>query len=294
MTGMAQGALDLESLRELINLRLQQLVPEGMPGGPAAAARHSLLAPGKRLRAIMTLIAARSYGGKIEDAVDAACAVEMIHTSSLVFDDLPAMDDADLRRGMPTAHVAFGQDIAILAGIGLINGAYEAVAQSKVLDAERRVEVLKVITRAVGWQGLVHGQALDLSSGESNARLDAIHEGKTGALFIAAAECGGIVGASCDDTDRRNLRTYGRALGFAYQAFDDVLDQAVCAETAGKTTNKDGGKNTAVLGRSASLSSGTALANRHLDSAVEAVGKGSPLAELAEFIRTYFAATIAA
>lgn len=294
MAATAQSAVDLESLRELINLRLQQLVPEGVPKGPAAAARHSLLAPGKRLRAVITLVAARSYGGRIEDAVDAACAVEMIHTSSLVFDDLPAMDDADLRRGMPTAHVAYGQDIAILAGIGLINGAYEAVAQSKSLDAERRVEVIKVLTRSVGWQGLVHGQALDLSSGETNARLDAIHEGKTGALFIAAAECGGIVAPSCTDETRRALRAYGRALGFAYQAFDDVLDQAVCEETAGKTTNKDAGKNTAVLGKTASLSSATALANRHLDAAVEAVGPSSPLANLAEFIRTYFAATIAA
>lgn len=294
MSIAAPSSVDLESLRELINVRLAQLVPEGHPSGPAAAARHSLLAPGKRLRAVITLIAARSLGGRIEDALDPACAVEMIHTSSLVFDDLPAMDDATLRRGVPTAHAKFGQDIAILAGIGLINGAYEVIAQARTLTAEKRIEILRVITRAVGWQGLVHGQALDLSSGEGNASIDAIHEGKTGALFIAAAECGGISAPRCSDGDRRSLRAYGRALGLAYQAFDDVLDQAVCEKTAGKTTGRDEGKDTAVLGREASMSSGKALANRHLDAAVEAAGEGSPLAVLAEFIRHYFAKTIAA
>lgn len=294
MTAALASGVDLESLRQLINVRLAQLVPEGHPQGPAAAARHSLLAPGKRLRAIITLVAARSLGGKIEDALDAACAVEMIHTSSLVFDDLPAMDDAELRRGVPTAHAKFGQDIAILAGIGLINGAYEVVARSKALDAERRLEILRIITRAVGWQGLVHGQALDLTSGEGDAPIDAIHEGKTGALFIAAAECGGLASPRCTDEDRRSLRAYGRALGLAYQAFDDVLDQAVCEATAGKTTGRDSGKDTAVLGNEASMASGKALANSHLTAAVEAAGQGSPLGTLAESIRAYFAETIAA
>lgn len=294
MAATINSAVDLESLRELVNLRLAQLVPEGHPRGPAAAARHSLLASGKRLRAVITLIAARSNGGAIEDAIDTACAVEMVHTSSLVFDDLPAMDNADLRRGEPTAHKAFGEDIAILAGIGLINGAYEVVAQCKALSAERRVEVLRILTRSVGWQGLVHGQALDLSSGEGGHGIDAIHEGKTGALFIAAAECGGLCAPSCSDEQRRALRSYGRALGFAYQAFDDVLDQFVCDETAGKTTGRDGGKSTAVLGGKKTLASATSLANRHLDTAVEAVGKDSKLAQLAEIIRSYFAQTIAA
>lgn len=294
MVASGTSPLDLESLRELINLRLAQLVPEGHPRGPAAAARHSLLASGKRLRAVITLIAARSQGGSIEDALDVACAVEMIHTSSLVFDDLPAMDNADLRRGEPTAHKAFGEDIAILAGIGLINGAYEVIAQSKALTAERRMEVLRIMTRSVGWQGLVHGQALDLSSGADDARVDAIHEGKTGALFIAAAECGGLCAPECSDNQRRSLRAYGRALGFAYQAFDDVLDQVVADEAAGKTTGRDGGKSTAVLGGRSSLASAKALANRHLDQAVAAVGESSKLAKLAEFIRTYFARTIAA
>lgn len=294
MTASQSASIDLESLRELINVRLSQLVPDGHPAGPAAAARHSLMAPGKRLRAIITLVAARSMGGRIEDALDAACAVEMIHTSSLVFDDLPAMDNADLRRGVPTAHAEYGEDIAILAGIGLINGAYEVVAQSKALDADRRMEMMRVITRAVGWQGLVHGQALDLNSGEGNATLDAIHEGKTGALFIAAAECGGLASATCTDEQRRSLRAFGRALGLAYQAYDDVLDQVACEKTAGKTTGRDAGKSTAVLGDAACLESGTALANKHLDAAVAAVGQGTALAMLAEFIRSYFAQAFAA
>jgi geranylgeranyl diphosphate synthase type II len=285
---------DLESLRELVNVRLDQLVPTGAPGGPAAAARYSLLAGGKRLRAIITLTAARTYGGRIESALDVACAIEMIHCASLIFDDLPAMDDAALRRGVPTVHAKFGQDIAILAGIGLINGGYEVIGKAQHLSDAQRTEMLRLVTRAVGWQGLVHGQALDLSSSEGNAQIDAIHEGKTGALFIAAAECGGVAAPSVTEDDRRSLRSYGRALGFAYQAFDDVLDQAVCAERAGKTTGKDSGKATAVLGGEACIQSGTALANKHFDQAVNAVGKTAPLASLAEFIRRYFAATVAA
>lgn len=288
------GAFDLESLRELINVRLAQLVPEGHPRGPSAAARHSLLAGGKRLRAVITLIAARSAGGAIEDAVDTACAVEMIHTSSLVFDDLPAMDNADLRRGRPTVHKAFSEDIAILAGIGLINGAYQVIAQSPALDPIRRMDIIRVLTRAVGWQGLVHGQALDLASCEKDSGIDAIHEGKTGALFIAAAECGGLCAPSLNDQQRRSLRAFGRALGFAYQAFDDVLDQVASDQTAGKTTGRDEGKATAVLGQQAGLASAKTAANKHLDGAVAAAGSGSPLAQLAEFIRSYFVDAIAA
>jgi geranylgeranyl diphosphate synthase type II len=290
---MAEMQVDLESLRELINVRLGQLVPETSATSPAAAARHSLLAPGKRLRAIITLTAARSHGGSIEDALDAACAIEMLHSASLVFDDLPAMDDADLRRGMPTAHCKFGQDIAILAGIGLMNGAYEVVAKSRALTPEHRLELLRIITHAVGWQGLVHGQALDLTSGEGGAAVDAIHEGKTGALFIAAAECGGIC-ADASDEVRRDLRAFGRALGLAYQAFDDCLDQASCAETTGKTTGRDGGKKTAVLGARQGLYRAEVKAEGHIDAAIEAVGASTALAAIADAVRRHFKAAIAA
>ncbi len=291
MVVAAPRALDLESLRELVNVRLAQLVPEGSPHGPAAAARHSLLAPGKRLRAVMALIAARSVGGRIEDALDTACAVEMIHTASLIIDDLPAMDDADLRRGMPTAHTKFGQDIAILAGIGLVNGAYEVLARAHAPSCDRRMEITQVLTRAVGWSGLVHGQALDL---HADASIDAIHEGKTGALFVAAAEGGSLCALNCTEDDRRAMRAYGRALGLAYQAYDDVLDQTCDEARTGKTTGRDSGKNTAVIGAEATLGSGMMLAQRHLRSAVEAAGRTSPLAELAEYIGSYFSETLAA
>lgn len=291
---MAETAqLDLESLRELINLRLHQLVPEGPANGPAQAARYSLLAGGKRLRAIITLVAARSCGGKIEDAVDPACAVEMIHTASLVFDDLPAMDDAELRRGRETVHVAFGEEIALLAGIGLMNGAYEAVARARGLSAEQRIEIHNIVTRAVGWQGLVHGQALDLGA-DRGRTVETIHEGKTGALFIAAAESGAVIAGSSDESQRRSLRVFGRSLGFAYQAFDDVLDQACDDKATGKTTGRDGGKTTAVLSGQGSLAAAQEVAHGHLDKAVAAVGEGSGLAHLAEFIRSYFTRTIAA
>ncbi|MEO1040686.1 MAG: polyprenyl synthetase family protein [Pseudomonadota bacterium] len=287
----APRTLDLESLCELVNLRLAQLVPEGSPHGPSAAARHSLLAPGKRLRAVIALIASRSVGGRIEDALDTACAVEMIHTASLIIDDLPSMDDADLRRGMPTAHTKYGQDIAILAGIGLVNGAYEVLARASAPACDRRMEITQVLTRAVGWNGLVHGQALDL---RADGSVDAIHEGKTGALFVAAAEGGCLCAPDYTEDDRRSMRAYGRALGFAYQAYDDVLDQACDEEMTGKTTGRDAGKRTAVIGAEASLGSGMMLAQRHLRTAMDAAGRSSPLAALAEYIGSYFSETLAA
>ncbi|MBB4660119.1 polyprenyl synthetase family protein [Parvularcula dongshanensis] len=282
-------AQDLASLKMVIEVRLDQLLPRG--GEPSLAARYSLLAPAKRLRAVLTVLAARQCGGAEEAALDVACAVEMVHTASLVFDDLPAMDDADLRRGVPTPHKVYGDDVAILAGIGLLNGAFGVVAQAQSLSPTQRVEVVEVLSRAVGWTGLVQGQALDLAHGEGS--IDDIHYGKTGALFVAAA----LAGAACAGAPvsaRAPLVTYGRELGLAYQALDDVLDHVASDGLAGKSTRKDADKRTAVmLGSvpSGGLRAAKSRAERHLEAAAEAasaVCDGSPLVALTEHIRAHF------
>ncbi|MEM9233958.1 MAG: polyprenyl synthetase family protein, partial [Pseudomonadota bacterium] len=195
-SGKSASSPDFQLLRQRVETRLAELVPQGM--GPAEAARHSLLAPGKRLRAILTMIAAAECGGDPFKALDVACAVEMIHTASLVFDDLPAMDDASLRRGITTPHVIYGVDVAILAGIGLLNGAFGAVARAETLSAAQKVEISDILSLSVGWSGLVGGQALDLSSGENGACIEDIHDGKTGVLFEAAT-LGGAASAGALD-----------------------------------------------------------------------------------------------
>ena len=281
-------AADMASLRARIDARLDALLPAG--GEPSLAARHSLLAPGKRLRAVLTVLAARQCGGdafRDEAALDVACAVEMVHTASLVFDDLPAMDDADTRRGAPTPHTLYGDDVAILAGIGLLNGAFGVVAGAQALGASQRVEVVDILSRAVGWTGLVQGQADDL---RGDAGLDDIHYGKTGALFVAAA----LAGAACAQAPvsaRPPLVAYGRALGFAYQALDDVVDQVASVEAAGKTVGRDEGKRTATLG-GAGLEEARARAGAHLKAAKRAAGEacsGTPLTLLAAHIEEHFA-----
>ncbi|MEM9422155.1 MAG: polyprenyl synthetase family protein [Pseudomonadota bacterium] len=293
----------IDKIRREVDARLDMLVP--ITGEPSRAARHSLLAPGKRLRAVMTVLAAEQCGGSPEDALDTACAVEMIHTASLVFDDLPAMDDALLRRGMPTPHTVFGDDVAILAGIGLLNGAFGAVAQCASLNANQKTQIISVLSEAVGWHGLVLGQALDLQSDQADTTLEDIHYGKTGALFVAASLAGAVT-ADANSSLNSLFVQYGRALGHAYQAFDDVLDHVADEEVAGKSTGRDIGKHTAAFsGAGGSLCVDTALsrARGHLEVAKSAFADGdedisqsasAPLADLADHIGIYFDKTFEA
>ena len=286
-------ASELDAIKRAVEARLDQLLPP--QGEPSLAARHSLLAPGKRLRAALTVMAARQCGGDLDEAgvIDVACAVEMVHTASLVFDDLPAMDDADLRRGVATPHKLYGDDVAILAGIGLLNGAFGVVAAAQGLDAQQRIEIVEVLSRAIGWTGLVQGQALDLR-GEDEASVEDVHHGKTGALFVAAA----LAGAACakaSATARAGLITYGRELGLAYQALDDVLDHVASSAEAGKSTGKDAGKRTAVVLGSVprdGLAAAKARAERHLARAALAADEacsGSPLGALTAHVGSHFA-----
>lgn len=204
------------------------------------AIRHSLLAPGKRLRPLLVLMAAEACGYDRRQAMPAACAVEMIHTYSLIHDDLPAMDDDDLRRGLPTCHAAFDEATAILAGDALLAQAFEVLA-SGGYDATVTARCVLELAQAAGARALVGGQADDLAAefkGGDVAFLEHIHRRKTGALFLVSLRLGGLVAAASPE-QMQALDRYAKALGLAFQIVDDLLDLEGDATEMGKRTNKD-------------------------------------------------------
>ena len=237
-------------LRDRVAARLPLLLP-AQGQGPARlqdSMRHALLGPGKRLRPLLTLLAARRFGGDEAAALDAGCAVEMIHAASLVLDDLPCMDNATLRRGRPATHHAFGQDTAILAAIGLLNQAYGLLAALPGVPEARRLRLVSLLAGAVGAQGLVGGQEIDLHARQEHVaetEVDELNHLKTGVLFVAALEAGGVI-AGAPEEALAGLRRFGRHLGLAFQTLDDVLDTAATPEAAGKDVGQDGGKPTLV------------------------------------------------
>jgi geranylgeranyl diphosphate synthase type II len=236
---------DLARLLPLIESRLLEPFQGGEAARVGEAMRYSLEAGGKRVRPILCLLAAEAVGGPAQAALPGALALECIHTYSLVHDDLPAMDDDDLRRGKPACHIAFGEAHAILAGDGLLTEAFRLLASAEGLDPARRVEAIAVLAEASGWRGMVGGQALDLE-GEALAsygldHLKTIHRLKTGALLRASTELGAIL-AGADAAQRAALRAYGEALGLAFQIQDDLLDATATDAALGKRAGKDAGR----------------------------------------------------
>lgn len=207
------------------------------------AMRYSLLAGGKRLRPILCLASCELSGGTLEMAMPTACALEMVHTMSLIHDDLPAMDNDDYRRGKLTNHKVYGEDIAILAGDGLLAYAFEfIVVQTKKVPAERLLQVVAKLSHAVAATGLVGGQVVDLESeGLQNIKietLDFIHTNKTGALLEASVLSGALLTGASEEVLQR-LSHYARHIGLAFQIIDDVLDITATQEELGKTAGKD-------------------------------------------------------
>ncbi len=204
------------------------------------AMEYSLLAGGKRIRPILTLETCRLCGGEPEAALPFACAVEMIHTYSLIHDDLPAMDNDDLRRGRPTNHVVYGEAAAILAGDALLTAAFEQLTEANLPD-EQIVEAVRCLSRAAGSAGMVGGQALDMA-GEGHAldreELELLQSLKTGALISAAAELG-CIAADGGTEQRARVRAYAQALGRAFQVRDDMLDVISSPEELGKPVGSD-------------------------------------------------------
>lgn len=222
---------------------LDESLPVVYPEKIYEAMRYSLMAGGKRLRPILCLATCELAGGTAEMAMPTACALEMIHTMSLIHDDLPAMDNDDYRRGKLTNHKVYGEDIAILAGDGLLSYAFEFVAtQTQNVAATQVLQVIGCLGRAVGAAGLVGGQVVDLESEGltevSEDTLTFIHTHKTGALLEACVVCGAIL-ASASETDIQRLTVYARNIGLAFQIVDDILDITATQEELGKTAGKD-------------------------------------------------------
>ena len=213
---------------------------EGCPARLQEAIRYSLLAPGKRLRPTLVLLAAEACGGSLESALPAACAVEMIHCYSLIHDDLPAMDNDDLRRGRPTCHKAFDEGTAILAGDALLTLAFEIVARD-IVPPETAAACCAVLAKAAGAEALVGGQTDDLSgqfSVQGIEALESIHRRKTGAMINVSLQLGGMVaGAGLDQLQA--LEHYGQCLGLAFQITDDLLDVQGTEANLGKKVQKD-------------------------------------------------------
>lgn len=207
------------------------------------AMRYSLLDSGKRLRPLLTLLATEACGGDMAEAVPAACSVEMIHTYSLIHDDLPAMDDDDLRRGRPSCHIQFGEAMAILAGDALLTLAFEVLA-THTHPPDVAAACCAALARAAGPTQLVGGQADDMASefleGDLG-RLESIHRRKTGALFNVALRLGALVARASRD-QMAALRYYGDCLGLAFQIVDDVLDRRGNESSVGKRLGKDAGR----------------------------------------------------
>ena len=208
----------------------------------AQAMQYGLLNGGKRLRPFLAYATASALGGSWSQADASACALEMVHSYSLVHDDLPAMDDDDLRRGKPTCHIAFDEATAILAGDGLLTAAFEVLANSPVSDGQR-LQLIGILSRSAGAAGMVAGQAIDLSHvGQAMTleQLENMHRHKTGALILAAVEMGAYsVEAAPGAAVLQGLRHYAEAIGLAFQVQDDILDIESDTATLGKTQGAD-------------------------------------------------------
>lgn len=230
--------------RRLVDERLNSLLPaESLPPANVhAAIRWSVFAGGKRFRPILLLAVGETFGATPDQLIDTACALEMIHTYSLIHDDLPSMDNDDLRRGRATCHIRFGEATAILAGDALQTLAFKTVAEIESLAGDKRAELIRKIATASGTpSGMAAGQALDLeaeSRDVSPAELEQIHRLKTGALIIAAAKCGAII-ANVSEAEQNAVTDYAAQLGLLFQITDDLLDVTATAEALGKTPGKD-------------------------------------------------------
>jgi geranylgeranyl diphosphate synthase type II len=259
------------------------------------AMEYSLMAGGKRLRPVLTLLACEACGGTPEDAMPAACALEMVHTYSLVHDDLPAMDDDDLRRGRPTNHKQFGEAMAILAGDALLTRAFEVIARG-IRPADVAAACCVDLAAAAGAAGMVGGQVADLEAEEispsgdqatDGARLAGIHRRKTGALIACAVSMGARV-AGVNETLRESLCGYGQNIGLAFQITDDLLDIAGDRDRMGKGVGKDADRGKLTYPGVYGVKESRARAEQLIASAcasVEPLGSaGEPLADLARFV----------
>ncbi len=279
--------------RQEVEAMLDRLLPpeDRLPQQLHRAMRYTLLAPGKRVRPVLTMLCGEIFAAPTAPLIRAASAVEMVHASSLILDDLPCMDDAQLRRGLATCHQVFGESTALLAALGLLNMAFATLANlpESGLSAKRAAEAARVLAGAIGSDGLISGQVVDLEAGESVSSLETlefIHSHKTGQLFIASAELGALLGRA-RPRERDAVARFAKNLGLAFQITDDLLDATADVRTLGKDVRKDKGRTT--FATLSGLAGARALADELIDHAVAALEplgrRGEALRDLAERIR---------
>jgi geranylgeranyl diphosphate synthase, type II len=283
----------LEQGQRLADSALDRLVPkeDEHPVSIHKAMRHSVFAGGKRLRPVLCIEAGRMVAGSVPDGIDElGAALEMLHTYSLIHDDLPALDNDDLRRGRPTCHKVFGDAIAILAGDALQTQAYEVLARLRC-PAEARVRIIEEIAHATGTiDGMIGGQVVDLEAEHTQPTaemLEYIHRSKTAALITACLVSGGLY-AGAKDRQVEKLRAFGKSIGLAFQIVDDVLDVTQTSEQLGKTAGKDAASEKAtypaLFGIDASLQKADSLV-KDAFAELESFGeRAEPLKELAQFL----------
>ena len=286
----------LNEQRRIVEAALERymLKAEGPFAGHLEAMRYSLFAGGKRLRPILCLAAGAaidSSAATCENLLPIACALECIHTYSLIHDDLPAMDNDDLRRGKPTNHKLFGEAGAILAGDGLLTWAFDLLTgQAPGLTAERRLQITHSIARAAGSLGMVGGQALDIAYENQQfpfEMLRTIHRSKTGALLTCAVQAG-AVGAGAGPAETQDLVSYGNGIGLAFQIVDDLLDVTATTEELGKTAGGDAKKGKATYPAYFGVEDSKKMALDAVTAAKDALTgfdeKAEPLRAIADYI----------
>lgn len=285
----------LQEKGDIVNNALDRLLPgeNEFPQKLHKAMRYSVFAGGKRIRPVLVMASAETFGGLTDSIIDIACAVELIHTYSLIHDDLPAIDNDDMRRGMPTCHKVFGEAMAILAGDALLTSAFDVMADTHTSTDEERLLLLKTIqeiARAAGSTGMVGGQVLDIESEGKDVAfpvLEYIHIHKTGELILASIRAGAIM-KNAGDKELEAMTRYGEAIGLAFQIADDILDVEGNKEDTGKNVGGDAKKEKvtypSILGIEESKKRARELTDIALAS-VEGFGKkAEPLKEIAKYI----------
>ncbi|MEJ5300914.1 MAG: polyprenyl synthetase family protein [Thermodesulforhabdaceae bacterium] len=279
--------------REIIDRALDNYLPpiSGMEGRVVEAARYSLFAGGKRLRPILCIAAHDACGGSSKALLPVACALEMIHTYSLIHDDLPAMDNDDFRRGKPTNHKVFGEAVAILAGDLLLTYAFELMAEHGLQDSSRALmRVIHLIAMASGFKGMIGGQMIDLACEGQEvdmATVEYMHVKKTGALITASVQAGAIL-AGASETDLDKMSRYGRHLGLAFQITDDLLDVTGSFDEMGKTPGSDDRKGKRTYPFLIGVEESRRIAREHVEQALSAISgynaKADPLRAIAFYV----------
>jgi geranylgeranyl diphosphate synthase type II len=284
----------IENKRQYVNDALGKILLDSKNSEPIInAMKYSLMSGGKRIRPVLCFAAAEAVGGKPENVLTAACALEMIHTYSLIHDDLPAMDDDELRRGKPTCHIAFNEATAVLTGDALLTLAFQVLSSVRVADggqAVRWLEVVRIISVAAGHQGMIQGQMLDMAAEGRRLSVEGLknmHSLKTGALIGASLQCGAVL-SDAKPQQINALKIYARNIGLAFQVTDDILNVEGDPETLGKAVGTDELRDKSTYPAVLGLESSKQFAKNLLDKALHALEgfdkHADPLRAIAAYI----------